>query len=185
MNREAGQKVTWTGESETVSFTAEADAIQYITFTLNVPSVFVENVSLDKTSVTLDVGKTVTLSATMKPDAANERAVIWTSSNPSVAKVNENGVVTAVASGTAIITLTATNGTEDTSDDKIVTCAVTVNKPESPPTPAPTEAPTPDPTATPKPVPKTGDSANPALWLGLIFLGLIGAAGTMFLKARK
>ena len=41
------------------------------------------------------------------------------------------------------------------------------------------------PTPTPKPVPKTGDSANPALWLGVIFLGLLGAAGTILVKARK
>ena len=41
------------------------------------------------------------------------------------------------------------------------------------------------PTATPKPVPKTGDTTNPALWLGLILLGLIGAAGTVLVSVRK
>ena len=35
---------------------------------------------------------------------------------------------------------------------------------------------TPVPTATPKPVPKTGDVGNPALWLGLILLGVVGVA---------
>ena len=57
--------------------------------------------------------------------------------------------------------------------------------PTATPTAAPTAAPTSAPTPTYKPVPKTGDSANPALWLALIFLGLLGAAGTILLKARK
>ena len=57
--------------------------------------------------------------------------------------------------------------------------------PTAAPTAAPTEAPAAAPTATPKPVPKTGDTTNPALWLGLILLGLIGAAGTVWVAARK
>ena len=59
--------------------------------------------------------------------------------------------------------------------------AVPTAAPTAPPTAAPTAAPTP----TYKPIPKTGDSTNPALWLGLIFLGLLGAAGTILVKARK
>ena len=51
------------------------------------------------------------------------------------------------------------------------------------PTPAPTAAPTPTPT--PKPVPKTGDGANPALWLGLILLGLLSVGGTLVLSRRR
>ena len=53
--------------------------------------------------------------------------------------------------------------------------------PDPAPTPvsttALTAAPTAVPTAAPKPVPKTGDSANPVLWLGLILLGLAGISG--------
>ena len=43
------------------------------------------------------------------------------------------------------------------------------------------------PTATPKPVPKTGDSDHPALWLGLMLLGLIGIAalGTLAWAAKR
>ena len=46
-----------------------------------------------------------------------------------------------------------------------------------PAAPASTAAPTAAPTATPRPVPKTGDTANPALWLALILLGLLGIGG--------
>lgn len=53
------------------------------------------------------------------------------------------------------------------------------------PDPTPTPAPTAAPTATPNPVPKTGDSANPILWLSLILLGLAGIGGLAARKVRK
>lgn len=89
------------------------------------PTVAVIGVTLNKTSATLAVGGTETLTATVSPDGATDKTVTWTSSNGSVATV-ANGVVTAVAVGTANITVTATNGTNDTSDDKQATCTVTV-----------------------------------------------------------
>ena len=82
----------------------------------NVP---VNRVSLNKTSTTLTVGGTETLTATVAPDNATDKTVTWTSSNPSVATV-ENGVVTAVAPGTAVITVTTQDG------NKTATCTVTV-----------------------------------------------------------
>ena len=68
---------------------------------------------------------TLTLTATVAPDNATNKAVTWTSSNPSVATV-ENGVVTAVAPGTAVITATTQDG------NHTATCAVTV-RPDIPP----------------------------------------------------
>ena len=68
---------------------------------------------------------TLTLTATVAPDNATNRAVTWASSNPSVAKV-ENGVVTALACGTAVITATTQDG------NHTATCAVTV-RPDIPP----------------------------------------------------
>ena len=53
------------------------------------------------------------------------------------------------------------------------------------PTPTPTSASTPDPTATPKPVPKTGDHANPALWLGMILVGLLVIGGIAFTVRKR
>ena len=100
------------------------------TFELVYPSkVDVTGVELDKTTATIPYGGTETLTATVAPDGATDKTVTWSSSNTSVATVDENGVVTAVALGTATITATATNGTaEDTTDDFSATCEVTVEK---------------------------------------------------------
>ena len=78
----------------------------------------VSGVALDKTSAELQVGKTLTLTATVTPDNATDKTVTWTSSNAAVAAVDANGVVTAKAEGTA--TITATSG------GKTATCTVTV-----------------------------------------------------------
>lgn len=80
----------------------------------------VTGVTLDASTATLYVGgDTKTLTATVAPDDATNKTVAWTSSNNAVATVN-NGVVTAVAAGTATITVTTTD------QSKTATCAVTV-----------------------------------------------------------
>ena len=78
----------------------------------------VTGVSLDKTSLTLDVGKSDTLTATVEPEKATNKNVTWESSNTSVATV-ENGVVTAVGAGSTTIKATV--------DGKSAECSVTVN----------------------------------------------------------
>ena len=83
-------------------------------------NVVVTGVSLDKSSITLPVGQTETLSATVTPENATNKNVIWSSSSPSVATV-KNGVVTAKTAGTAAITVTTVDGS------KTATCTVTVN----------------------------------------------------------
>ena len=103
------------------------------TFILNeagqyVALVVVSDVTLNKESLELTEGKAETLAATVNPDDASDKTVTWSSDNEEVATVDENGKVTAVKAGTANITATATNGTDDTADDKTATCAVTVNK---------------------------------------------------------
>lgn len=94
------------------------------------PTVSVTSVTLDKTSLTLDVGGSDTLTATVKPDNATNKAVTWSTSNKNVATVN-NGVVTAVGAGTATITAAASDGS-----GKTATCTVTVNGPVLPPQPS-------------------------------------------------
>ena len=90
-------------------------------------AVDVSDISLNKNVLELNEGKDETLTAIVAPDDAADKTVTWSSDNTDVATVDENGNVTAVAVGTATITATATNGTDDTADDKAATCAVIVN----------------------------------------------------------
>ena len=96
----------------------------------NPTTVNVTGITLSQTEAAMTVGgETLTLTATVAPDDATDKTVTWTSSDPTVATV-ANGVVTAVAAGTATITATATNGTDGTADDKTATCTITVTDPD-------------------------------------------------------
>lgn len=76
-------------------------------------------VTLDKTSASVKLDKTLTLTATVEPANAANKDVTWSSSNTSVATVS-NGVVTGVATGDAQITATTVDGNHTAS------CTVTV-----------------------------------------------------------
>ncbi len=82
----------------------------------------VESVSLDKTSLKLEMDgtKTSTLTPTVLPASANNKTVSWKSSDTSVATVDASGVVTAVSPGKATITVTTNSGS------KTATCEVAV-----------------------------------------------------------
>ncbi|GAB1857218.1 hypothetical protein MHTCC0001_20540 [Flavobacteriaceae bacterium MHTCC 0001] len=67
-------------------------------------------VSVAPTSLSLNVGETSSLTATITPSDATNQAVTWSSSDSSIASVNSNGMVTAVAEGTATITVTTDDG---------------------------------------------------------------------------
>ena len=70
----------------------------------------VKTVTLNKTKATIKVGAELTLTAKVSPADASEKTVIWSSSNPSVAVVNADGVVSALAAGSVKITAKAVNG---------------------------------------------------------------------------
>ena len=70
----------------------------------------VTGVGLAPSAATLTVGGTLTLEATVTPSDAADKSVAFASSDDSVAEVDENGVVTAKAVGTATITVTTTDG---------------------------------------------------------------------------
>ena len=70
------------------------------------PYVPAEEVTLNKESVTLEVGQTEQLSATVLSNAACITAIKWKSGNRNVATVDQNGLITAVGGGTTTITVT-------------------------------------------------------------------------------
>ena len=89
------------------------------------PVVEVESVSLNKSEMTLTEGESETLAATVTPENAENKSIIWSSNNEAVATVDANGTVIAKRAGTAVITATSTNG-------KSAGCTVTVEKKQIP-----------------------------------------------------
>ena len=82
--------------------------------------VSVSGVTLDKTTLSIEVGGTSTLIATVSPDNAADKSVAWSSDKTDIATVTDAGVVAGVAVGTATITVTSADG------EKVATCQVTV-----------------------------------------------------------
>ena len=132
----ANKEVVWTSDNAEVAtvvngvVTALALGTANITVTtvdgnftatcaVTVEATPVTGVTLDITELTLDVPQTATLKATVAPEDATDKSVTWVSDNEAVATVAE-GVVTAVAEGTANITVTTTDG------EFKATCVVTV-----------------------------------------------------------
>ncbi|MGN1444387.1 MAG: Ig domain-containing protein, partial [Acutalibacteraceae bacterium] len=68
------------------------------------------SVALNKNEITLSIGQEEKLTAVVGPEGASNQAVTWTTSDRSVAEVDENGLVKAVGEGTALITVTTEDG---------------------------------------------------------------------------
>lgn len=86
--------------------------------------VLVSKIILDKETQQVEIGKTVTVPVTIQPNNATNKNIIWSSSDDSIATVDENGVVTGVKAGTITVTATAADGSGISS-----TYNVTVNNP--------------------------------------------------------
>lgn len=84
----------------------------------------VTGITLDKTELTLEEGEMEALKATIEPIGASDPTVIWTSSNEKVAVVSD-GVIKALAEGTATITATTKEG------EFTASCTVTVTAPNA------------------------------------------------------
>lgn len=69
-----------------------------------------ESISLNEHSVNLMIGETLSLTAKVLPENVSTKTVAWSSNNPEVASVNDEGLVTALTAGTAIISATTTDG---------------------------------------------------------------------------
>lgn len=83
----------------------------------------VTGVTLDQTDLTLFTGQSEQLTATVTPDNAANKNVTWSSNDDTIATVDNNGNVTAVAAGTATITVATVDGSHT------ATCKVTVKDP--------------------------------------------------------
>ncbi len=109
------------GGTTTITATTSNGKKATCSVTVNEPApeiIEVTSISLSQTSLTLEIGESQTLTAAVLPDNATDKSVTWSSSEPSVATV-ENGKVTAVSGGTTTITATTSNG-------KTAQCIITV-----------------------------------------------------------
>ena len=125
--------VTWTSSDSNVAsvengvVTANKPGTATITATAGTKSatcqitvlpIEVASVTLNVSSETINVGETTKLTATVSPDNATDKTLLWSSSNPTIATVS-NGKVTAKAAGTTTITVKSINGLT-------ATCIITV-----------------------------------------------------------
>ncbi|MBP5539783.1 MAG: Ig-like domain-containing protein [Bacteroidales bacterium] len=105
--------ITVTTDDQSKTATCEITVAQWVT-----------GITLDKTTLALNEGQTEVVSImSVTPDDANDKSVIWSSNNTSVATVDQSGRVTAVSKGTATITTKANDGS-----GLSVSCSVTVNR---------------------------------------------------------
>lgn len=80
-------------------------------------------ITISQSSLTLEKDATAQLSATVTPSNANDKTVIWNSSDYNIVDVNSNGKITAIDTGTATITASTADG------KYTAKCIVTVSKP--------------------------------------------------------
>ncbi|WP_158022036.1 Ig-like domain-containing protein [Flammeovirga pacifica] len=97
---------TATITAQALSFTATQDVIVE-----GIPDVPVTGVSLNLTEVQLSENGTAQLIASVQPANATNKSVVWSTSDASIATVDNNGLVTAVREGDAVITVTSVVGT--------------------------------------------------------------------------
>ena len=80
----------------------------------------VKTITLPDTLQTVEIGKTLPLQAEITPTNAHNQTLEWTSSDPSIATVDENGVVTPHKSGTVTVTAASTDGSRITASCTVV-----------------------------------------------------------------
>ncbi|MBQ6081340.1 MAG: Ig-like domain-containing protein [Bacteroidales bacterium] len=111
------------GEATVSASSADGSIVVGCVVTVTPVPVPVESVSLDRTDAQLEIGQTLTLTATVLPEDATSKSVRWASSNPGIAEVDQAGNVTAKGAGTATITATTVDG------GKVAGCEVLVKEP--------------------------------------------------------
>ena len=189
-----GENSEATADSETVTVPDNLDAAfgvvpEGLSATTKVTvTTKVESITLDKTEGILNVGNTVTITATVAPEVATNPAVTWSSSDESVATVDETGKITAVATGNATITATSEDDSSVSANYELTvqqkkaaatttknnysgsTSAGTSTVPSytapaqtvTPSAPAPAPAPDPAPAPAPDPAPAPAEPSQPS-----------------------
>lgn len=124
-----GQVSARSAGTATITCRAADGSGKYATCRVSVESatVYVSSITLNNSSLSLGVGETSQLSASVYPTTATNRSVNWTSDDTSVATVSSGGLVTAKSAGTAVITCKAKDGS-----GKKATCTITVKEPVKP-----------------------------------------------------
>lgn len=102
------------GNAVTIRATSKENTSIYaektVTVTYMLLTVPVTDVTLNKSALSLSVGDSEILVATVVPPRATDKSVVWSSSAPSVASVDQDGKVTAKSAGSAVITVTTNDG---------------------------------------------------------------------------
>ncbi len=109
---------SWSVESKEIGFEL-----------LNKMPVLVSNITLTQ-NVYLYVGQSKTLKATVIPENAEDKSLLWKSSNNKIVTVSKGGKLTAKAPGNAEITVTADDGSEKSKKAKVTVRPQTVKKPK-------------------------------------------------------
>jgi Lyzozyme M1 (1,4-beta-N-acetylmuramidase) len=91
---------------------------------VTIPAVKVSSVSLDRSDIILELGRSDKLTAMITPQNAANPSVMWNSSDENIAKVDEFGNITSIDAGTAIITALTVDG------NMTAQCVITVQKTE-------------------------------------------------------
>ena len=92
------------------SYQADSKWSRYFGSIVEMDPILTTSIELNETEIEVTEGETVQLTATVLPEDATDKTVTWASSDESVASVDENGLVTAVAPGAATITAMANDG---------------------------------------------------------------------------
>ncbi len=111
------------------TYQADTKWSNYFGSIVEMDPVHATSIALNQANVELTEGETLQLTATVLPEDATDKSVTWATSDEAIATVDQNGLVTALATGMATITATTNDGSELSA-----TCAVHVTSPVTPPT---------------------------------------------------
>ena len=143
----------------TVSATDGSGVKAECVVTVTIP---VSSVTMSRSSLRIYEGRGYTLSASVSPQDAADKNLIWSSSDPDIATVDQNGNVTGKAPGVCVIYATAADG-----GGAAASCTVRVLR------------------WYPGATPITGDSSNLGLWIGVLAVSACAIAAGAFILIKK